>query len=210
MNAVVLVGCNDFLEPPRFQTGQHTVMVGSPEAEADAELIALIAGERDRAAFARLFDRFAPRVKALLMRLGSSPGVAEEIAQETLLTVWRKAAQFDPGRATASSWIFAIARNRRIDLLRGGIVLQPVAELPDRASEDPDSEAIVASTERARLVRLALATLPPEQSEVVRLAYFDDRPHGDIERLLGIPLGTVKSRLRLAMAKLRSLLDSES
>src|SRR5581483_9993020 len=131
---------------------------------------------------AALFAHFAPRLKAHLIRLGSRADAAEELAQETLLTVWRKAALYDPARAGAAAWIFAIARNLRIDAARHARL--PLPE-PDPA-DAPD--APVAAAERARRVRAALDSLPREQAEVVRLAFFDDRPHAQIEQALGIPL----------------------
>jgi RNA polymerase sigma-70 factor, ECF subfamily len=181
------------------------------ETELDvdpARLIQAIAIAGDRDAFASLFRHFAPRVKAYLLRLGLDSASAEELAQEVLLTIWRKAAQFDPQRATASAWIFAIARNLRIDAVRR---VQPASQ-PDLAEEsapEPLADMVLAADDRAARVRAALATLPPEQADVIRLAFFDDRPHADIERALGIPLGTVKSRLRLAMSKLRGMLDED-
>jgi RNA polymerase sigma-70 factor (ECF subfamily) len=181
-----------------------------PSDETDpAQLICAIAAHADRAAFAALFTRFAPRVKAFLLRLGLDNATAEEHAQEALLIVWRKAAQFDPARATAAAWIFTIARNLRIDAARRAQRAQPAPDPVDEPPPEPSADAILAAGDRAMRVRAALAALPVEQADVIRLAYFDDRPHADIERVLGIPLGTVKSRLRLAMSRLRGLLDED-
>jgi RNA polymerase sigma-70 factor (ECF subfamily) len=174
-----------------------------------ARLILAIAAHGDRAAFATLFARFAPRVKAYLLRLGLDDGTAEEHAQEVLLTIWRKAAQFDPSRATAAAWIFTIARNLRIDAARRTQLMMPVADPVDALPSTPAADTILAAEDRSARVRAALAALPAEQADVIRLSFFDDRPHADIERVLGIPLGTVKSRLRLAMSRLRGLLDED-
>jgi RNA polymerase sigma-70 factor (ECF subfamily) len=185
---------------------------GDPVRQADADpaqLICAIAAQGDRAAFAALFTRFAPRVKAYLLRLGLDNATAEEHAQEALLIVWRKAAQFDPARATAAAWIFTIARNLRIDAARRAQRAQPAPDPVDEPSPEPAADAILAAEDRSARVRAALAALPAEQADVIRLAFFDDRPHADIERVLGIPLGTVKSRLRLAMSRLRGLLDED-
>ena len=176
-----------------------------PAAVDDVALVVAIAGQRDRAAFVTLFDRFAPKLKSWFMRAGNPADQAEDLAQETLLAVWRKADSFDPARAGAATWIFTIARNQRIDALRR----VPRAPL---SGDDPSLcplETIAPDTaldtaERERRVRDALRVLPVEQADVIRLSFFEDRPHAEIEHALGIPLGTVKSRLRLAMTRLRA------
>jgi RNA polymerase sigma-70 factor, ECF subfamily len=181
-----------------------------PQDDTDpARLILAIAARGDRAAFAALFARFAPRLKAYLLRLGLDHATAEEQAQEVLLIVWHKAAQFDPARATAAAWIFTIARNLRIDAARRAQRVPPAPDPVDEPAPEPSADAILAAEDRGSRVRAALAALPAEQADVVRLAFFDDRPHAAIERALGIPLGTVKSRLRLAMSRLRGLLDDD-
>jgi RNA polymerase sigma-70 factor (ECF subfamily) len=180
-----------------------------PEATSPEQLIRTIATRGDRLAFTSLFQRFAPRVKAHLMQLGMDAGSAEELAQEALLLVWRKAAQYDPERASAATWIFTIARNLWIDESRRTRVAMPISEALDEPAPPPPADAILAAEDRGIRVRAALASLPAEQADVVRLSFFDDRPHADIERVLGIPLGTVKSRLRLAMSRLRALLEDD-
>ncbi len=176
-------------------------------AERFAELIAAIAARADRIAFAALFGHFAPRVKSYMLRLGAPPPLAVDLAQETLLAVWRKAGAFDAAKAAPSTWIFTIARNLRIDAARrerrGGHTAddptdEPPAELP------PD--ALMAAVQSEARIRLALGTLPPEQAQVVRLSFFSDKPHAEIAAELDLPLGTVKSRLRLAMGRLRERL----
>jgi RNA polymerase sigma-70 factor (ECF subfamily) len=180
----------------------------SPEdAGVDAEaLIARIVSSQDRSAFEALFLAFAPRLKTYLMLRGAAPDRAEDLAQETLLLVWRRAAHFDPGRASLGAWMFTIARNMRIDALRREqsarnyalSLHEPVAHeaTPHTASE--------AAQTQARL-RQAVAELPPEQIEIVLLSYYEDKPQAEIAAQLGLPLGTVKSRLRLAVARLRGL-----
>lgn len=169
-------------------------------------LIERIAVARDRQAFAVLFAYFFPRVKAYLLRVGATPTKAEEFAQETMLRVWRKAESFNPEAASASTWIFVIARNLRIDGLRG--------ERPDPdpdPSEAPDppatGETIVISYERHEKVRDALGALSSEQDRIIELFYFEDLSHPEISKLLGVPLGTVKSRMRLAIQRLRAELE---
>lgn len=169
--------------------------------------VSAIAARGDRDAFAALFSHFAPRVKSYLLRLGATPEAAEELAQETLLAVWRKAAAFDPQRAAASTWVFTIARNLRIDALRRERL--PIAQDLAEASPQPATPhaAMAALQDEARIAS-AIAGLSAEQAQVVRLAFFSDKPHSQIAGELGLPLGTVKSRLRLAMARLRAQLEA--
>jgi RNA polymerase sigma-70 factor (ECF subfamily) len=173
-----------------------------------AQWIAAISARQDRAAFAALFNYYAPRIKALMMRTGGAPDFAEEIAQETLLAVWRKAAYFDPARANASAWIFAIARNMRIDRLRRQVLAAKHDANSPFDYDPPDQpDDNLSAVELDLRVADALTQLSEEQARVVRLSFFEGRPHEEIARALGIPLGTVKSRLRLAMGRLRKLLS---
>src|ERR1700734_3207331 len=172
-----------------------------------ADWIRAIAERGDRAAFASLFEFYAPRIKAMLMRRGAAADAAEDLAQETLLTVWRKAAYFDPARASASAWVYTIARNLRIDRLRGdkrAKLYAPYEMVEPEGPQNPDSALDAA--ERDARVRAALKELSQEQVRVMELSFFEGRAHGDIATLLDLPLGTVKSRVRLAMARLRNLL----
>ncbi len=183
-----------------------TADLEQPSLEA---LIVAIAERRDREAFTQLFGHFAPRVKSYLLRGGMSAAVAEDMMQDVLLTVWHKAVQFDPARASAPAWIFGIARNLKIDALRRS----RLAILEPDISEEvqvPLADAIVAAEESSRAIRRAIETLPPDQITILQLAFFEDLTHGEIEKVLNVPLGTVKSRLRLAMAKLRRVLKEEA
>lgn len=182
-----------------------------PSADEQCQLIQAVATARDRSAFAELFTHFAPRVKSFLMRSGLPDTVAEEVTQETMLAMWRKASYFDPSRAGLSTWIFTIARNQRIDRLRRGRV-QTTSSLFDPSDEQDaplSGEDITIAAEREQQIRTALGTLSDEQATIVRLSYFSEKPHAEIARELGIPLGTVKSRIRLALNRLRSLLDGD-
>jgi RNA polymerase sigma-70 factor, ECF subfamily len=183
-----------------------------PRADCSADDVALllaIAGRRDRDAFVVLFGRFAPRLKSWFRRSGSTSEQAEDLAQETMLAVWRKADSFDPTRAGASTWIFTIARNQRIDAMRRMPRQALDAEDPSLAPQAPAApDAVLATAQRESRLRAALSALPDDQAEVIRLSFFEDRPHADIERVLSIPLGTVKSRLRLAMNRLRAHLGA--
>jgi RNA polymerase sigma-70 factor (ECF subfamily) len=173
-----------------------------------SDCIVAIARTRDRDQFAKLFAYFAPRLKSFFLRQGMPPGTAEDLAQETMLAVWRKAGLFDPARAAASTWIYTIARNLRVDLHRKERDPSLLAEFFEQAAEPLASDGIL-SAERDRKVQAAVATLPEDQAQAIRLSFFEDRPHGEIARLLDIPLGTVKSRIRVAMSRLRALVEDE-
>lgn len=179
--------------------------------ENPAGWIIAIAARQDRAAFAALFAFYAPRIKTMLMRAGASADAGEDFAQEALLTVWRKAAYFDPDRASASAWVYTIARNLRIDRLRRDkrSKLHALYEMVE--AEEPDRpDVALSSAERDERVRAALSQIPEEQARVLRLSFFEERAHGEIAEKLNLPLGTVKSRLRLAMSRLRNLLGDLS
>lgn len=191
-----------------------------PTPEELNELAQAVAERGDRQAFAVLFKHFAPRVKTYLERGGCASTVAEELAQETMVLLWRKAATFDPARARVSTWIFAIARNLRIDQHRQrGIVVVEAEPDPDGVGLDgeggsaeaidpspaPDEQLSAAQGERR--LRAAMKRLSSEQARILQLSYYGDQPHASIARDLGIPLGTVKSRIRLAMTNLRRQLS---
>jgi len=163
--------------------------------------IASIASNGDRLAFSKLFRRFAPKLKSYFLRNGFEDGEAEDLSQETLLRVWRCAAQFDPAKCEAWGWIYAIARNLRIDRYRKA--MRQAATVSDLAAPASDPEGQIVVADSARRLRGALGCLADDQIAVVRLAYYDDRPHSEIARRLNVPLGTVKSRLRRAAALLR-------
>jgi RNA polymerase sigma-70 factor, ECF subfamily len=174
-----------------------------------AELISAVAERRDREAFTRLFDHFAPRLNAYLRRLGTDPATAEEIAQETMVTLWHKAPQYNPQKSSLATWLYRIARNRRVDNLRRDRldfldVSDPILE----AADETDLVAEVDMQQRKDAVRSALASLPEEQLSVVRLAFFDDLSHSQISEQIGLPLGTVKSRIRLGFTRLRRSLEA--
>ncbi|MDX2289671.1 MAG: sigma-70 family RNA polymerase sigma factor [Hyphomicrobiaceae bacterium] len=168
------------------------------------ELLQRVAERRDAEAFAELFQSFAPRVKAYMIRQGADPATAEEVAQETLLTVWRKAGLYSGEKGSATTWIFTIARNLRIDRLRREMAFQ---ELPEGRDEEPSSDTppdeAVSEKERRVRVREALSKLPEDQQQVVILSYIEGLSHSEIAQRLDLPLGTVKSRMRLAYQKIR-------
>ena len=157
---------------------------------------------RDRAAFAALFRHFAPRVKAFLMRSGADAAMAEECTQEVMAAVWQKAHLFDPSRASAATWIFTIARNRKIDALRKMKRPEP-EDLPWGPEEEPDQEDSLALQQETEKLEEAVAALPAKQRELIEKAYFGDLSHREIAEETGLPLGTIKSRIRLALDRLR-------
>ncbi len=175
------------------------------------QLVRAVAADRDRMAFGALFEYFAPRIKTLMRRSGLSDATAEELAQETMLTVWRKAELFDPSTLGVAAWIFTIARNLRIDQVRrerrGGAVERSEVEIEFQLDEGPQPDARLTAAECEQRVRAALAELSAEQARVIELSFFEEKAHAEIAGILGIPLGTVKSRLRLAMQRLRNLLS---
>lgn len=173
------------------------------------DLLSRIARERSDEAFRNLFQLYGQRIKSYMMRQGADPGTAEELAQETLMTVWRKAALYSAEKGSATTWIFTIARNLRIDRLRREFAWQELT--PEQAeaivSSDvaPDDE--VSLLQRQRRVRTVLDGLPEDQRDVVVFAYIDGLSHSEIASKLALPLGTVKSRMRLAYQKVRDALE---
>ena len=167
-----------------------------------AELIKKVETLKDTSAFEELFNHFAPRVKAFLMKSGADPQMAEECSQEVMATVWRKAHLFDPSRASASTWIFTIARNKKIDAIRKQNRPEPEQLYPDQDYE-PDQEAVVELQQETERLTSALKELPEKQRVLVEKAYLGELSHSEIAQITGLPLGTIKSRIRLALEKLR-------
>jgi RNA polymerase sigma-70 factor (ECF subfamily) len=180
----------------------------TPDAAALSRLLVAVGSTKDKTAFAELFRHFAPRLKGYLLRLGGDAAAAEEAMQEAMVLVWRKAEQFDPAKANASTWIFTIARNVRIDSFRRE--RRPEFD-PDDPALVPDPEeqpdASLARGQSAVMVREALTRLSEAERAVLHLSFFEDLSHSMIATKLGVPLGTVKSRLRLAFGKLRGELS---
>lgn len=180
--------------------------VESPNPNSDMNaLIASVAQYKDKAAFKTLFEYFAPRVKAYLQGQGTAPDMAEEVVQETMVNIWRKASQFDATKASASTWIFTIARNLRIDLIRRAN--RPAPDMNDPAmvpEPEPTAPELISREQEANRLKRAVAKLPAEQQEVLRLAFFEDKAHAEVATELGLPLGTVKSRIRLAFGRIRT------
>jgi RNA polymerase sigma-70 factor (ECF subfamily) len=174
---------------------------------SENDLLERVGSTQDRDSFAKLFAALGPRVKAYMMKIGSDPAFSEEITQETFITVWRKAGQFDPKKASAVTWIFTIARNRRIDRLRKE--KRPALDPDDPMLVPDDSPTPLQNMEQSTIVervKRSIGDLPEDQREVVQLSFIEGLSHQEISDAIGIPLGTVKSRLRLSFEKLRHAL----
>lgn len=170
-----------------------------------AALVQRITESQDRAAFGALFTHFAPRIKGFLINSGADATMAEECAQDVMTTLWRKAHQFDPTRASVATWIFTIARNRRIDMLRRQNRPEPEDLLWGPEPEPDQADVLAMQQDSANLTR-ALATLPEAQRDLIEKAYYGDLTQAEIATLTGLPLGTIKSRIRLALDRLRHLM----
>lgn len=187
------------------------------ENEEMSDLVALV-GNGDQQAFTRLFNHFAPRIASYLQRGGSSAPAAEELAQEAMVLVWRKARSFEPSRGAVPTWVFAIARHLRIDQHRRkrDALTRPLSDVnPDFdfdeyeiASSDPSPEEQLGAVQRERRVREAMKQLSPQLAHLLQLSFFAESPHVDIARELGLPLGTVKSNIRRALLQMRRSLEA--
>ncbi|MEK9572805.1 MAG: sigma-70 family RNA polymerase sigma factor [Alphaproteobacteria bacterium] len=171
-------------------------------------MLVRVGRDRDKAAFAALFEYFAPRIKSFLLRLGTDMSLCEEIAQEAMIMVWRRAETYNPSQSGASTWIFTIARNKRIDRLRREN--RPLPDLADPAfAPEPveTGEKTIFQQQEEEKIRHALKNLPDEQAKMIFSAYYEEKSHREIADESGVPLGTVKSRIRLALNRLRAHLD---
>ncbi len=158
--------------------------------------------QRDKVAFGLLFDHFAPRLKGFVIRSGAKPAQAEDIVQDVMLSVWRKAHLYDPARAQVSAWIYQIARNRNIDMARRNRPL-PEALTAEEPEHEPDAGQVMALEQEADVLRAALDRLNPDQRDIIERAYLGELTHSDIAEVTGLPLGTIKSRIRLGLERLR-------
>jgi RNA polymerase sigma-70 factor (ECF subfamily) len=196
------INCADLR--PTYGVRKDMNKVKPPPTQVSAQTTWMLAvrEHRDRAAFSALFDHFAPRLKGFVMRSGTGSAQAEEIVQEVLLTVWRKAEQFDPARAQVSAWIYQIARNRQIDVIRKEGRPLP-DELRENPATEPDASQILAVEQEANQLKQALERLKPDQREIIRQAYLGELTQQEISTQTGLPLGTIKSRIRLGLERLR-------
>ena len=177
-------------------------LVGKETICETTKLMIAVRDHRDKMAFSDLFDHFAPRLKGFAIRSGVPAPQAEDIVQDVMLAVWKKAHQFDPARADVSGWVFQIARNRQIDLFRRNSRPVPEELIPDE-TETPDTEQIIGLEQEVAALRNALVRLTPSQRDIIEKAYLGELSHSEIQAVTGIPLGTIKSRIRLGLEKLR-------
>ena len=191
-----------------YSTVESKAILVDETTEIHAALMERVALARDKKAFEQLFAHFAPKIKALMLKHDSDLELAEDLMQDTMLTVWNKAHQFSTWRGSPSAWIFTIARNRRIDRFRRQGTKHYVDigdyDVPD---DDPDGEQLVLDAERDRLVADAASGLPDEQKQIIAMSFVDNLAQSEIADRLGIPLGTVKSRMRLAYKKIKTNLE---
>jgi RNA polymerase sigma-70 factor, ECF subfamily len=185
-------------------------LIDTRQRDHHADCMQAIAASQSRDAFAELFAFFAPRLKSYMLRLGSLDGEAEELAQDVMITVWRKAGLYDRTQASVSTWIFRVARNRRIDSRRRLARPELAADEPMlRPPEAEQPDAGVTRTQMETSVRAELAKLPEDQLKLLQAAFYDGLTHSEIAAAFNLPLGTVKSRIRLAFARLKGGLESD-
>lgn len=173
-------------------------------------LIEAIVKDRSRSAFTQLFDIFAPKLKAYYRKGGLEQGIAEDLVQEVMLTIWRLADRYRPDLGNPSTWIFTIARNRLIDHVRRQQVRQGDLTDPSIQPEPMQtSDDLIDQHQRYRSLKAAVETLPKEQADLLKMAFFLHKSHSTIAAESGLPLGTVKSRIRLAIKRLRDDLSGK-
>jgi RNA polymerase sigma-70 factor (ECF subfamily) len=183
--------------------------MSTPQGQlTDEEVLARVA-RADEAAIAEAYDRFGRVAYGLAFRILRDAALAEDAVQDAFLTVWRTAVSFDPARGKASTWILTLVHRRAVDVVRreDRRRTQPLEAAPAVAGETTDETAAV--REQRRAVQAALAQLPPDQREALELAYYGGLSQSELADRLGVPLGTVKSRMFAALAKLRDLLGDD-
>lgn len=197
--------CVDVQKPAT--RGSDGPVVQTEQADLDwGNLVARVRDQGDKAAFAALFRHFAPRVKGFLMKSGATAALAEECAQDVMAALWQKAHLYDPARASVATWVFTIARNRRIDALRRARRPEPEALFWGPEAEPDQADVYEMQRESARLGE-AVAGLPDKQRVLIERAFWGDLTHSEIAAETGLPLGTIKSRIRLALERLRQTMD---
>ncbi|HZR82707.1 MAG TPA: sigma-70 family RNA polymerase sigma factor [Candidatus Binatia bacterium] len=192
-------------------TAESNAAVAQTPDEDLGTLIALCSAG-DSSALARLYDRTAAQVNGLALRILSDREAAEEITIDVYLQAWRSAASYDAERGSPLAWLLTLARSRAIDRLRGTAAQRRVTDSLDHAtsipSSEPGPEGTSATSQRRRIVQAALARLGPTQRQAIELAFYGGLSHSEIAAALGQPLGTIKTRVRLGMLRLRDILGT--
>jgi RNA polymerase sigma-70 factor (ECF subfamily) len=181
--------------------------MGAKDDKYWAGRLVAVGRHRDAEAFSELFDHFAPRLGSLLRRGGLTRTQAEDAMQDVMVTVWRKARLYDPNRASVAAWLFTIARNRRVDLLRRATRAEP-EDLPWGPEPEGEGETLVGWAQETVRLAEAVAELPDAQRMLIVRAFYEEESHGEIAARTGLPLGTVKSRIRLGLERLRHRMDA--
>ena len=191
------------------QVNTHSPVITKQTLD-DAKLVDAIVAQRDKSAFVVLFERYAPKLNGYLLRLGLEASQAEEIVQDVMLTLWRKAHLYDAAKSSLATWLFRIARNRRIDVLRRNRIdyVEPASSLFDVVDMALGADTIIDMQQKQGRVREVLRLLPPDQAGLIQLSFFENLSHAQIAAQTGLPLGTIKSRIRLAFTKLRLALEA--
>ncbi len=187
---------------PRMDEAAH-----DDKAAVDAAAVARVASG-DAVALQELYERYGRVIYSFAYRLTHDATLAEECVQDVFVTLWRRAADFDPTRAKLTTWLFVVARNRAIELGRQKNRRPELRDDLEPVGRAPDPADLVTIADESQRVAEAMAELPEEQLAVLRLSYFDGLSHSEIAEVIGIPLGTVKGRMRLALERLRSLSDT--
>ncbi len=176
----------------------------------DSDLLA-VGSHADKNAFKRIFLEMAPKLKAYLISTGQSQNEAEEILQETMLKVWRKASMFDRNKSAANTWIYSVAKNARIDRIRKETKPKPDPDDPSFIPDPPETgEQSISRSQDSEIIRKAMKILSVDQVQIIKMSFFEDKSHAEISEELGLALGTVKSRIRLAFGKIRNEVEKLS
>jgi RNA polymerase sigma factor (sigma-70 family) len=194
--------------PKTQRPKMRAALPASPQTIDWSKQIMRVRSHRDEAAFAALFNHFAPRIKGFLIKSGAPAPLAEECTQETMVTLWNKAHLFDPSRASAATWIFTIARNKKIDAFRRAARPEP-EDLSWGPEAQPDISDVLVLQEETQRLALALEALPQSQRDMVKRAFYGELSHAELAQETGLPLGTIKSRIRLAIERLRQTLSEK-